>query len=341
MRPRNPLPLAVISASLLLVAGCSKSEDAATSEPTEATAQNEAARDAAAVPEITSRDGAAGQAATSSAPDKEMVAPPVSSTRYVSPDEAAAPGLTTGAAPGVAFAYRYAFTLPAKAISSVQQQHATACERLGPTKCQITGMSYEQPREGEVAARLDLLLAPDIAQQFGSDSIGLVEQAEGKLENASINGDDAGSVIEQSQRQSAALKAELARIEKRLIAKGISDEERSELTRRAEEMRSQLGNEEKLRQDKEASLATTPMSFAYSSEGLFAAGGDPFGKAADTSLGSIKALGAFVLTFAGLALPWLLLVALIVMLVRFRAMKQRLTALSATSPTADPAASQP
>jgi hypothetical protein len=106
-------------------------------------------------------------------------------------------------------------------------------------------------------------------------------------------------------------------------------------------MRGQLGSEQKLREDKEASLATTPMSFAYSSEGLFATGSDPFGKAADTSLGSIKALGAFVLTFAGLALPWLLLAALIVLLFRFRAMKQRLAQLSAPPPAADPVAPTP
>lgn len=316
MRPRHPSAIALVSAGLLVLSGCSEqaSDEASTSTRTD----------------IDVPADAAGKS--------ETARPPAAAVSRDAAGEAPAPGLTTTAAPGVAFAYRYAFTLPAKAISSVQQQHATACEKLGPTRCQITGMTYEQPREGEVAARLDLLLAPDIAQQFGSDGISAVEQAEGKLENASITGDDAGGAIEQSQRQSAGLKAELARIEKRLIAKGLADDERAALTQRAEDLRGQLRNEQTLREDKEASLATTPMSFAYASEGLFATGSDPFGKAAATSVGSLQAMLGVLLTFAGLALPWLLLVAIIVLLLRFRTMKQRLAQLSAPPPAADPAA---
>lgn len=307
MRPKSHLTLMALTTGLLL-AGCSKVEsDTATS-----TSDQPVAAEAVAPPEA-ARDSAAGTAS---------------------------PGLTTTAAPGVAFAYRYAFTLPARAISGIQQQHASACEKLGPTRCQITGMSYDQPREGEVAARLDLLLAPDIAQRFGSESIAAVEAAEGSLHDASISGEDAGGAIEQSQRQSAALKAELARIERRLIAKGLGEDERRELVRRADELRGQLRSEQVLREDKEASLATTPMRFAYASEGLFATGSDPFGKAAASSLGSLQAMLAFLLTFAGLALPWALLAGIVVLLIRFRAMKQRLARLSATPPAADPAVPQ-
>jgi hypothetical protein len=312
MRPTHPSHIVLVAAGLLSIAGCSKqaSEESAATESTH-----------------TQMD---------IAPEQKREA--AADAAVAAPAAEAAPGLTTTAAPGVAFAYRYAFTLPAKAISSVQQQHASACERLGPTRCQITGMNYNQPREGEVSARLDLLLAPEIAQRFGSEGIAAVEAADGSLDNATINGDDAGGAIEQSQQQSAGLKAELARIERRLISKGLAQDERIELTRRADELRGQLRQEQVLRADKEASLATTPMSFAYGSEGLFAANGDPFGKAAANSASSVKALLGFVLTFAGLALPWLLLAALIVMVVRFRAMKQRLAQMSAPPPAADPAA---
>lgn len=300
MHPKHPSSLVLISAGLLALAGCSRSD----------------------APEDVVRSEAAESAAGSRA------------------IEAAPPGLTTSAAAGVAFAYTYAFTLPAKAISGVQQQHAAACEALGTARCQITGMSFDQPREGQVEARLDLLVAPDIAQRFGGQSVAAVEQADGKLETASIQGDDAGGAIEQSQRQSAGLKSELARIEKRLIAKGLGQDERSELTRRADELRGQLRSEQVLRQDKEASLATTPMHFAYGSEGLFAGGSDPFGKAAANSFGSFKALLAFLLTFAGLILPWALVTALIVLFVRHRALKQRLAMVSAEPTGAGPAAPQ-
>ncbi len=79
------------------------------------------------------------------------------------------------------------------------------------------------------------------------------------------------------------------------------------------------------------------MSFSYASEGVFGTS-NPFGKAASVSLGSMSATLAFLLTAAGLVLPWLLLAALVVLLFRFRAMKQRLAA--ATGGAADSAPPQ-
>jgi hypothetical protein len=291
------------AATLLLVAGCSKgSEEAADSasevanKPAPPAVQRQA----------TDAAGARGESDT--------------------------PDIGQAVAPGVAFAYRYAFTLPAKAIAGVQQQHAAACERLGPTRCQVTGMSYDQPRKGEVSARLDLMLAPEIAHSFGSDAVAAVEKADGSVDTASLEGDNAGGAIENSQRRSGALRAQLARIEHRLAIPGLSKEEKTELAQRASELRGQLGSEVEVRQQKEASLATTPMSFSYGSEGMFSTS-NPFGQAASNSFGSMQALLAFLLTAAGLLLPWLLLGTLIVLLLRFRAIKQRLA--QATGGAAD------
>ena len=303
MRSLNPPHLVLASAALLLVAGCSKhpSEEAA-SEATEAT-ENVAAVDSSVASEARR-------------------------------DEARIPDIGQAVAPGVAFTYRYAFTLPVKAIAGVQQQHAAACERLGAKRCQVVGMSYDQPEEGKVSAHLDLMLAPEIAHGFGSEAIAAVEKADGSIGRASVAGDDAGGAIAQSQRRSGALEAQLGRIEARLKAPGTSKQERRQLAQRAEELRSQLGEEQRGRQDSEASLATTPMSLTYASEGLFSATSDPFGKAAVSSFGSLQGFLAFLLTAAGLLLPWLLLGALVVLLFRFRAMKQRLA--EATGGAADP-----
>lgn len=318
MRSRHPSYLLLASTAALLVAGCSKSENR---QPAEAAA--EAADDAATT--VTRHETTADAAGTSSAE---------------------APDIGQAVAPGVAFSYRYAFTLPARAIAGVQQQHAAACERLGPTRCQVVGMSYDQPKKDEVSARLDLMLAPEIAHSYGGDAIATVEKADGSIDNASVDGDNAGGAIEDSQRRSSALRAQLTRIERRMAIPGLNKEEKTELAKRASELREQLGSEQQARQDKEASLATTPVSFTYGSEGVFSASNDPFGKAAATSLGSLTATLAFLLTAAGLLLPWLLLGALIVLLLRFRAMKQRLaqagasTGASTGGSAADPASPQ-
>ena len=109
MRSRHPSYVLFATAGLLVLAGCSKGED----QPAETT---EAAADAA-------------QPATAAPAAREAVRAAGSN------DAAQVPDISQAAAPGVAFSYRYAFALPAKAIAGVQQEHAATCERLGPARC--------------------------------------------------------------------------------------------------------------------------------------------------------------------------------------------------------------
>jgi hypothetical protein len=229
--------------------------------------------------------------------------------------DAAGPSVGRAVAPGVAFAFSYAFTLPTKAISGVQQEHAAACAKLGTSRCRVTGMSYEQPNEDRVSARLDFLLAPDIAHSFGSAGVALVEKAEGKLDNASVSGENAGDQIVLSQQDSAALEAEVQRIEARLAAKGLTARERAELQSQIGNLREQLRGNAQNRTDLEKTIATTPVSFAYASEGMIG-GSNNFGKAASASWSSLETMLSFLTLIVGIALPWLLLIGLIVVILR-------------------------
>jgi len=223
--------------------------------------------------------------------------------------DATGPKIDRSIAPGVAFTFDYAFTLPAKAITGVQREHTAACARLGPSRCRVTGMAYDQPREGEVSARLDFLLAPDVAQAFASDAIGAVEKAEGTLENAKVAGENAGEAIKLSQADSAGVEAEAKRIEERLAAKGLTNGERLELQQQLAGLREQLRGNAQQRKGLEQSIATTPVTFAYSSESILAGKGT-FGKAAGASLTSMSTLGSFLLLLLGTLGPWAALITL-------------------------------
>lgn len=236
----------------------------------------------------------------------------VSGAAGASAADAAGPGIGGAVAPGVAFTYAYAFTLPAKAVSSVQREHAAACERLGADRCRVTGMSYEQPGSEDVSARLELLLAPGLAHRFASEGIAAVERAEGKLDHASVNGENAGDAIKVSQSDSAAIQAEVARLQARLAAKGLTSAERVELQQQIAGLTQQLRGQAADRKAQEAAIASTPVSFSYSSEGLLA-GGNTFGKAAGASLNSLETAFALVTLLAGVALPWALLIGLLVL----------------------------
>ena len=228
--------------------------------------------------------------------------------------DSTAPGvpIDVAVAPGVAFRFDYSFVLPVKAISTVQQQHAAACARLGTARCRITGIDFNQSDEDNANGQMDFLLAPDFAQRFSAEGTSAVEAASGKLDRAAVNGEDAGTAIALSQSSSAAIEAEVARLEARLKARGLAASERTELARRVEQLRDELRGETQSRQANERAIASTPVTFRYASEGIVGSSG-AFGKALAAGWGSANGLLALLLVLAGYALPWALLAGLIVL----------------------------
>lgn len=233
------------------------------------------------------------------------------------------PDVRVSSAPGVAFNYRYAFRVPDAKISGVQEQHAAACETLGLSRCRITGMRYALVDEDEVEASLAFKLDPGIARKFGKDAISSVEKAEGILVDSVIEGVDVGSGITASQRRSSDLSAELTRIEARLKAGGMGDRERTELQEQAARIREQLDGERDTRRAGEESLATTPMEFAYrGGDGIPGFdSGNPFADAFKTAISSAVMMLSFVLIAVGVLLPWVALLALLVLLWRSAPMR--------------------
>lgn len=218
-------------------------------------------------------------------------------------------------APGVAFAYQYDFRVPGDRIEAVQDEHAAACETLGLSRCQITGLSFNQSENGYPQGRMAFLLDPAIARKFGRDAIASLEKAEGVLATSNVSGEDVGSQIATSQVRSSGMEAELKRIEGRLAAKGLAADERSELARRAEELRQMLGNEKQQRQSGEARIATTPVAFNYSGN-MGIGGSDTFGDAWSASSNSMTTMLSVMLMFFGVILPWLLPIAAIILIVK-------------------------
>lgn len=229
-----------------------------------------------------------------------------------------APAISPAAAPGVAFRYRYAFVLPDRAISSMQEQHASACEKLGVARCRIVGMSYRLLDEGRVEGSLEFKLAPYFAREFGKQGIASVEKASGKLVDATISGDDAGGRIAGSQINSENISNEIERIEREQSASKPGTEEAAELRRRAEELRTRLLQEKQARQADAEILSNTPMTFIYTGDKGFTLGRNPISDALHAVWSSVEVILTVVLVGVGYALPWLLLAGVILALWRSR-----------------------
>src|SRR3954468_24364441 len=177
----------------------------------------------------------------------------------------AAPGIAPTAAPGVAFNYKYAFRLPAERISGVQEEHASACEKLGLARCRITGMYYHLTGDRDIEARLDFKLDPALARAFGKQGIDAVNHADGLLVESEINGEAEQSAIDAARRGETDAGERLAQIGAQLARKDVRSPERAELQTQAEQLRDAMAANRATRTEKQALLATTPMSFAYQS----------------------------------------------------------------------------
>ena len=208
-----------------------------------------------------------------------------------------APAIGVTAAPGVAFAYDYAFRLPSDAIAKTQEVHAQACEKLGVARCRITGMRYRLLGENNIEAMLAFKLDPAIARGFGKDAVAAVDAAKGKLVDAAVSGTDAGAEIRRLDVQRGRTEATIARIDAQLTDPRSKGSEREELQRQRDALTQTVAAAKDDTGAQQASLATTPMVFRYGS-GAAVRGFDPSApltSAADTAIGSVQFTLAFVL----------------------------------------------
>ncbi len=217
------------------------------------------------------------------------------------------PGIDSSVAPGVAFDFRYAFSLPEKQIALVQEGHASQCARLGAAHCRVTGLAFEKARDGEVTASTNFLLDPAMALGFAKDATALVERSDGKLATSQVTGENAGKAVVANDKSADGIKAELAKIDAQLRIPGLSRSARGELVTRSGELRGQLRELATTRDAKVESLATTPLVFDYE----VGAGGfgfeTPLRQGLSASSGSLSALLSFIALTLGMAGPWLLL----------------------------------
>ena len=230
------------------------------------------------------------------------------------------PGIAVTVAPGVAFAYDYAFRLPSDRIAKTQEAHAQACEKLGIARCRITGMRYRLLGENNIEAMLAFKLDPAIARGFGRDGIATVEAAKGKLVDAEVSGTDAGGEIDRLAIQRSRTEEAIKRIDVQLAEPRVKAGEREELQRQRAALTESAGATKDDTRTQQASLATTPMVFRYGS-GAAVRGFDPSApltSAADTAIGSIQLTLAVLLgALALLGPPGLVVLAAILLWRRF------------------------
>lgn len=238
----------------------------------------------------------------------------------VESDASRAPGIVPTAAPGVAFNYRYGFRLPDANISAAQEAHAASCEKLGLTKCRITGMTYELDHRERVNATLRLSIDPLLARGFGRDAIALIEKQEGRLRFAEITGEDQNPALDDAARRQGNANQRIAQLEADL-AKAKSENERVQLREQIRQLRAEIEQAQSQAAESEQKIQRTPMTFNYQGGGASGrgfAGENPVAEAWYLFGDSLATLVSFVLKGLAVVLPWLVLLLTIVLAFRSR-----------------------
>lgn len=238
----------------------------------------------------------------------------------VAQEEPSSPDIAPSAAPNVSFSYGYNFRLADERISGLQEAHAAACEKLGLARCRITGLRYTVGEDDQVSGMLQVKLDPSIARQFGKDAVASVEQAGGRLANAEFSGEDEGDAIRTAATQRSDVEARIAGIEQRLSGLKPGDRERTELQQQLEQLRSELAEARQQISAREERLASTPMTFNYYGKGGIPGfgGENPIAEAWRMTIASAVTLISVGLKVIGVALPWVVLIVLLLMLWRSR-----------------------
>lgn len=231
--------------------------------------------------------------------------------------DAAGPDVAPSAIPGVALSYRYAYRLPIAEVAHAQEQHAAACEALGPLRCRITGLEYHAAENRQITGTLDVKLAPAIARAFGRQATAAVLADKGMLSDTEITSTEAGATIEGANRSAASMTAEQREIADQLGKPGLGSTERAQLQARLQALRDTQRTVAEDRAAAAATLASTPMHLDYRSGAVDPgyADGPVRGALRDGWLNVVAGV-AVLLTLLITLLPWALAAGLLVWLWR-------------------------
>ena len=261
--------------------------------------QNEATEAGAAVSDAPTDAASATQSAARS-----------NDSALVLPEREAPPAVSTRTSPRVAFVHNYLFELSSKRISAVQEEHSRQCAELGTAQCEITDMDYRLDSDGTVNAQTSFLLAPQVANIFGTSAIAAVDKADGKLVEGGMQGEDAGGLIEQSKADNAARSREISNLEQQAKALRAGSPERVNIENDIRRLRGDNAQGIREQQDARARLARTPITFSYKTgSGWFSSGDGIITSNSDNA--ALTSLNA-MLSLVAIVAPWLFLIGLII-----------------------------
>lgn len=184
---------AALLASGLLLAGCSKAEQATP----ESLSVEETAADAPPQKEFGFREATRGPALMPDrqAEAKEEAQEAAGNASQPLSAEGTPQTSQPAAAPRIAYAYSFAFEVPGTNLARLQQSHADLCDRMGPQSCRVMKMSQSDGDERYGYGDLQLEVAAGKAKDFGTRLDQAAKELGGERTSSGVSGEDLGRRI--------------------------------------------------------------------------------------------------------------------------------------------------
>ncbi len=311
---------------LMLLTACAKPEEAPgnsqdtnlAASPSDTSAQRVAEAPANAAPMVAPSQDLSGQSASDPVygPGAAEASPPPVMARE--PDRATSrpraettPPIAQPSAPRaplLAYEFRYGLVLPGDQVRPMMETHQEACERAGPTQCQVLGAESEDQAGDEATGRLTLRATPVWMRAFRGRLEADARDAHGRVDTAGTQGEDVSGLIDETTQAERSLAEQRADLKRRLARETRSDRA-MELQQQLTQVEAQIAQTRVVRNDAEDRAAMSTVVVEYTSTGLAAASGPsaPLAEAARDFWAHMAAVFAVLLNVASFAAPFVLI----------------------------------
>ena len=259
------------------------------------------------------------------------------------PGAPAAPGATPRAlattVPRIAYSYGYAFRLPVSAVATVQERHVALCHSLGTARCRVVGLHRGTGEDGAAVASLELQVAASIAEPFGRRLVALAAGAGGEAAERTISAEDLSRQMVDSEARIRTREVLIRRLTSLLETRSGNIQQAVEAERAINTAQEELEAARAWLADMRARVAMSEVSIEYrATAGAAPEARGPLARsvanAGDLFVESVAAL----ILIVGALLPWLTLLGLAFLAVRW--IRMRRDTYEATETAADSPAIQ-
>lgn len=176
---------------------------------------------------------------------------------------AASPVAPQPRAPMLAMAYKFAIALPSDQVRPMMESHQDACERAGPTQCQVMGAQADAAGRDDETADLNLRATPAWMRSFRARAEADVKDAHGRVIQSNTEAEDLAKLIgdtrasQKTRAEEEARLKELLRRRSRHLGDSLAVEQ--EITRVQDELNDQASS----LQDMQDRVAMQTLSIHY------------------------------------------------------------------------------